>query len=469
MALCLVVRGTYAQEQKRAADSRRGHEIANWAVPTSWSPASAPSQSRSNLVSGVAAEDAVTSPLPFIGVSPCRLADTRDSTKPPGYGPPNLTAGVPRNFVVAGQCGVDPSAQAVSLNLTVVNPEGVGYILVFPQGGPFAPVSTLNYVAGETIANAAIVPVGASGGITVDAGVSGADLIIDVNGYFGAGSGAANTFVGLSGGNFTTTGEFNSGFGYQALNVNSGGGANSAFGAFALFQNTTGNYNTAFGASSLLANSGGSANTAIGTNALASNGTGDGNTAIGDATLPHSTGSTNVAIGAGTGSNLVTGDYNIYIENLGVDGDQGTMRLGDPAFLTRAFIAGIRGVTTGNADAIPVVIDSAGQLGTVSSSARFKEDIRDLADESSGLLKLRPVSFRYKGHADGPRQFGLIAEEVEDVLPDLVVHDASGQAETVLYHEMPAMLLNELQKQQRELDRLRQLVEGILARDADGK
>ncbi len=110
-------------------------------------------------------------------------------------------------------------------------------------------------------------------------------------------------------------------------------------------------------------------------------------------------------------------------------------------------------MTTGNADAIPVVIDSAGQLGTVSSSARFKEEISDMAEASSGLLKLRPVSFRYKGQAGDRKQFGLIAEEVEEVLPELVVCDSSGGPETVLYHEMPAMLLNELQKQQKTIER----------------
>ena len=109
-------------------------------------------------------------------------------------------------------------------------------------------------------------------------------------------------------------------------------------------------------------------------------------------------------------------------------------------------------MTTSNADAIPVVIDSAGQLGTVSSSARFKEEISDMAEASSGLLKLRPVSFRYKGQAGDRKQFGLIAEEVEEVLPELVVCDSSGGPETVLYHEMPAMLLNELQKQQKRLE-----------------
>ena len=114
----------------------------------------------------------------------------------------------------------------------------------------------------------------------------------------------------------------------------------------------------------------------------------------------------------------------------------------------------MHGVTTGGT-AIPVLIDSNGQLGTVSSSARFKDEIQDMGEATEGLLKLRPVTFRYKGRPEGRTQFGLIAEEVEKVMPELVVCSSSGEVETVLYHEMPAMLLNELQKQQREIEELK--------------
>ena len=118
-----------------------------------------------------------------------------------------------------------------------------------------------------------------------------------------------------------------------------------------------------------------------------------------------------------------------------------------------AFIAGIRGTTTTLNDALPIVIDSAGQLGTVSSSARAKDEIRDMAEESDRLMRLRPVTFRYKAQAsDGPRQFGLIAEEVDEVLPELVVRNRAGEIETVKYHELPAMLLNELQKMARRAE-----------------
>jgi len=189
-------------------------------------------------------------------------------------------------------------------------------------------------------------------------------------------------------------------------------------------------------------------NTASGSDSLSSNTTGGYNTAIGMNSLSfNTTGFYNIALGYQAGFSLTTGNYNIDIGNQGVAGEGNTIRIGN-SNQTRAFIAGIREVTTGVADAIPVVIDSAGQLGTVSSSLRVKQDVQDMGDASSRLLELRPVTFYYKAHPDGPLQYGLIAEEVERVMPELVVMDATGQPETVAYHELPALLLNELQKQQ---------------------
>jgi len=172
-----------AEEPVPDLDELHNRAVTNWPAPLLWSPG-APPRSSALVADEKSVASIPTMPLTFIGVSPCRLADTRDATKPPGYGPPALAAGIPRNFTVTGQCGIASEAAAVSLNITVVDPLGLGYILTFPQGGPFAPVSTLNFGAGQTVANAAIVPVGASGGITLDAGVSGTDLIIDVNGYY---------------------------------------------------------------------------------------------------------------------------------------------------------------------------------------------------------------------------------------------------------------------------------------------
>ena len=144
-------------------------------------------------------------------------------------------------------------------------------------------------------------------------------------------------------------------------------------------------------------------------------------------------------------------------------GTQGT----NPINQTSLFAAGIRGVTTGNNDAIPVVIDSNGQLGTVSSSRRFKEEIHDMDTVSRGLMRLRPVTFRYqKPFADGskPIQYGLIAEEVADVYPDLVAHSADGQIETVKYQVLDSMLLNELQKEHKQVQEQAETIRVLEAR-----
>jgi hypothetical protein len=131
---------------------------------------------------------------------------------------------------------------------------------------------------------------------------------------------------------------------------------------------------------------------------------------------------------------------------------------------TRAFLAGVRGVTTGSADALSVVIDSSGQLGTISSSRRFKEDIHDIGAASSGTQRLRPVTFRYRAPSvDGSKalQYGLIAEEVAEVNRGLVVYEPDGQALTVKYNLLPALLLNEVQRQQRTIDELTRRLEEL--------
>jgi hypothetical protein len=185
------------------------------------------------------------------------------------------------------------------------------------------------------------------------------------------------------------------------------------------------------------------------------NTTGNNNTAVGvDALVFNTTGSNNVAIGRGSGVNLTTGNFNIDIGNGGLAAESNTTRIGDQN-QTRAFISGIRGVATGVANAIAVLIDSNGQLGTASSSRRFKDDIADMDAASSALMKLRPVTFHYKtdkSPSGRTLQYGLIAEEVAEVYPGLVAHSADGQIETVMYQFLPSMLLNEYQKQQRTIE-----------------
>jgi hypothetical protein len=208
---------------------------------------------------------------------------------------------------------------------------------------------------------------------------------------------------------------------------------------------------------------------------MSSRNAGSRNTVVGafayDGTGPFQVGNDNVALGYRAGFNINFGDHNIDIANEGLE-ESNTLRLG-AAFdagagsgQNRAFIAGIRGVTTGMANAVPVVIDSLGQLGTVSSSRRFKEDIRDMGDISSRLFQLRPVSFRYtQTYADGsrPLQYGLVAEEVAEVFPELAVHNASGQVETVHYETLNVLLLNELQHQEQRIETLERRLEQLLS------
>ena len=214
---------------------------------------------------------------------------------------------------------------------------------------------------------------------------------------------------------------------------------NTAVGANALGNDTTGSNNTATGDAALISNSSGSQNTAIGVSALALN----------------TTGNNNITIGFNAAGNVAgSNSDNIHIGNLGLSGDSNTIKIGTNPTHTTFFVAGVRGVTTGVNDAVTVMIDSTGQLGTVNSSRRFKEDIQDMGDASRGLMRLRPVIFRYRNaFEDGskPMQYGLIAEEVADVYPDLVAHSADGQIETVKYQLLDVMLLNEIQRQQAEI------------------
>jgi Chaperone of endosialidase len=167
--------------------------------------------------------------------------------------------------------------------------------------------------------------------------------------------------------------------------------------------------------------------------------------------LFNNTGSFNVAFGFNAGANLTTGSNNIDIGALGVAGESNTMRIGTVK-QTATFIVGIRGTATANANAVPVVIDSAGQLGTISSSRRFKDEIRPMDNSSEAILGLKPVTFHYKADKQNTPQFGLIAEEVSKVNPDLVVRDENGEIYTVRYEAVNAMLLNEFLKEHRKVE-----------------
>ena len=267
-----------------------------------------------------------------------------------------------------------------------------------------------------------------------------------------ANTGDNNTATGAGALLSNTEGSFNTANGAFALFGNTTGRANTATGDEALVQNTTGENNTATGAAALNDNIDGNDNTADGFGALASNTSGGDNVAVGRLALSsNTTGNSNIALGSFAGLNLTTGDANIDIGNPGVAGESATIRIGG-ATQGKTFIAGIRGVATGNNDALNVVIDSAGQLGTISSSRRFKKEIRPMDKASEAILGLKPVTFHYNSDERNRPEFGLIAEDVAEVNPDLVVRDKNGEIYTVRYEAVNAMLLNEFLKAYRKME-----------------
>ena len=261
-----------------------------------------------------------------------------------------------------------------------------------------------------------------------------------------------NTASGTGALQNNTTGFSNTANGFNALFSNTAGSFNTATGVNALIGNTTGGFNTAHGVFALFSNTTGTFNTAGGVDALFSNTTGGSNTAHGVfALLFNTTGLNNIAVGLGAGGILASGNNNIYLGGSSATAtESNTMRLG--AVQTQTFIAGISGVSVSGS---AVFINNAGQLGIQASSIRYKRDIQPMGAHSRGLLRLRPVIFRYKQDVQGERQYGLIAEEVAKIYPELVTRTANGEIESVRYQEVTPMLLNELQHQQRQLAELK--------------
>ena len=285
-----------------------------------------------------------------------------------------------------------------------------------------------------------------------------------------------NTATGANALSLNFEGSGNTAHGFNALGANTTGSANTAQGKDALASNTVGSVNTATGDVALTQNTSGSANTATGVNALASNTTAQDNTADGmaalfsnttgvnntasgaNALLNNSTGSNNIALGFQAGANLTTGDNNIDIGSTGVASDSGRIRIGSRGTQNATYIAGVFGATvTGGA---AVSVDSKGHLGTTTSSARFKSNIHAMGSASESILALQPVTFRYMKQLDPDNipQFGLVAEQVAQVNPDLVVRDEQGEPYTVRYEAVNAMLLNEFLKEHRRVEALEETV-----------
>ncbi len=276
-------------------------------------------------------------------------------------------------------------------------------------------------------------------------------------------NGDSNTAIGTAALLLNTDGDSNTAIGVDALLNNTGGGTNTATGAEALISNIEGSFNTATGFAALSLNVNGCCNTADGTNALFLS-TGSGNTAVGFFALSNITaGSDNVAVGQSAGDHLTESDSNNIDIGFGVEGVAGesnTIRIGNND-ITDTFIRGVSGTTI--ASGATVLVASNGHLGTVTSSQRFKENVKPMDKASEALFSLQPVTFRYRKEIDpvGTLQFGLVAEDVEKINPDLVVRDEKGQVNTVRYDQINAMLLNEFLKEHRKVREL----ETTLARE----
>ena len=342
--------------------------------------------------------------------------------------------------------------------------------------GPAAPAAPLTPDAGPEIAPAApVAPLaplpgfntadGANALANVTTGVGNSafgwfSLFSDAEGSNNTAVGAAtllfntanqNTAFGAASLLFNTIGTQNTAVGVSALLNNIDGIQNIAMGEQALNLNVSGFDNTAIGLLALLSNVDGSSNTAVGAAALRDNVSGSDNQAFGRGALRFNEGSGNIAIGREAGTiTPLTGQYNNTI----LLGHLGDSDANDPD--GRCYIGNIRDVTTGNLDAIAVVIDSTGQLGTVSSSRRFKQDIRPMDQTSEAILALKPVTFHYKGgdtkKAQETPQYGLIAEEVAAVNPDLIVRDKEGKIYSVRYDAVNVMLLNEFLKEHKKVE-----------------
>lgn len=321
---------------------------------------------------------------------------------------------------------------------------------------PNYPAHTSTYIAGirnVSVSGAQMVVIDASGKLGSQSIPSGGSTSNDfvAGSYNNTASGSGALYYSQVG--YGNNGANNTANGYQSMYYNTTGSDNVATGNNAMLDNTTGSRNTASGSGALSTNTTGGNNVAVGYEAAKAQTIGSENTAVGyQAGLKWTTGKGNVALGAGAGINQVTGSNNVAISSPGTIGDTATIRIGKKDIHTATFIAGIRNTTL--AGGLAVLVNQNGKLGVATSSRRYKQDIQPMGDASNRLLELRPVSFRYKqAEADGsrPMQYGLIAEEVAEVMPELAVYNEDGTPESVAYQVLPSLLLNEYQKQAKEL------------------
>ncbi len=286
-----------------------------------------------------------------------------------------------------------------------------------------------------------------------DGGYPGGNTAEGFQSLFNLAGGIGNTAIGFHALFNDVVGNGNTAIGASALAATTAP-SNTATGNRALAMDTFGDSNTANGFQALTNNTVGIQNTGIGNFALVGNINGNFNTALGTFALANNTGgASNIALGDGTGVNLTTGSFNIDIGNAGVAGEATTIRIGTAQ--TNTYVAGIYGAMVPFAP-MPVFCGTDGHLGTMPSSARFKDNIKPMDNASEAILALKPVTFRYKQALDssGIPQFGLVAEEVEKVNPNLVVRDKAGKPYSVRYEAVNAMLLNEFLKEYRKVQLL---------------
>jgi hypothetical protein len=289
-----------------------------------------------------------------------------------------------------------------------------------------------------------------------DGGYPGGNTAEGQNALFSLTTGGYNTAVGYLSLRIDSTNSFNTALGAGTLVANTGE-SNTATGVGALLNNNIGSFNTATGVLALFSNTTASGNTAVGIEALYSNTDEGANTAVGNAALYTSTGCCNTAIGDHAGASI-TGFSNICIgmNVFGAAGENSTIRIGDNlpngADQSACYIGGIAGQTVNPSGAGQVYIDNSGKLGVFLSSQRFKCDIRPMDEASEAILALKPVTFHYNGDAKNTPCFGLVAEQVAKVSPDLIVRDEHGEPLTVRYDAVNAMLLNEFLKEHKKVD-----------------
>jgi hypothetical protein len=391
--------------------------------------------------------------------------DTSDQYNNTGMGTGalhNVTPSGNCNGSLDGGCNTAAGYEALYLNTTGAANTAVGFQALFQSStgtnNTAVGAGTLTINSGSN--NTAV----GSGALSSNTGQNNT-AIGNLSLYTNAGqnntaSGNAALFSNTTGNNNTAVGyqamfgsfgigsigSNNTAIGQNALALYSTGSSNTASGQNAMYSSTSGGFNTATGSAALYNNVTGSNNTADGEGALY-NTTGGNNTAVGQNALKLlTTGTGNVALGYQAGLNVTTGSNNIEIGNGGTSTDQNIIKIGAEGVQAKAFIAGIYNTSVSGS---AVMVNSSGQLGVVLSSERFKTAIAPMGSNTAKLEQLRPVTFKYKTDPKGTLRYGLIAEEVATVYPELVVRDQNGRIDSVRYDELAPMLLNEMQKQER--------------------